>query len=129
MKTIIFLLLTLCASSCYSQKIDSIDLAKHYLDVDEMPKFIGGNNKIKDIIDQNIQWPGEFDGQGTVLISFIVTKNGNIDKIKIEKGLCDECNSEAIRLVKLLNKWIPGKINSYNVDVILYLPIKFKISN
>jgi hypothetical protein len=52
-----------------------------------------------------------------------------MEKIIIEKGLCDECNTEAIRLIKLLTKWVPGKVDSKNVDVLLYIPIKFKISD
>ena len=96
--------------------------------VDEMPKFMGGQNALKKFIDTNLQWPGEFDGQGTVLLSFIITKDGSIRNIKIEKELCNECNNEAIRIIKLLPKWSPGKINHKKVDVIIYLPIKFKMN-
>lgn len=128
MKITIFLLIAISCLSCYSQKVDSINLPIPYIFVDEMPKFEGGNIKLQKIIDQNIQWPKNFDGQGQVLTSFVVTKNGNIDRVKIEKKLCNECDEEAIRLVKLLTKWNPGKIGSQNVDVIIYLPIKFKIS-
>lgn len=129
MKTFVLIFFTLCSTSCYPQKVASINLPMSYLFVDEMPKYVGGNKKVKEIIDNNIQWPGAFDGQGTVLTSFIVSKDGNIYDVKIEKGLCDECDLEAIRLVKLLIKWVPGKIGSRNVDVILYLPVKFKISS
>lgn len=128
MKTSIFIFLILSCLSCCSQNAGTISLPIPYLFADEMPKYVGGNQKVKEIINQNIKWPGEFDGQGTVLTSFVVSKDGNIYNIKIEKGLCDECNAEAIRLIKLLTKWVPGKVGSQNVDVILYLPIKFKIS-
>lgn len=128
MKTTAIIFFLLCCISCYSQKADSIDLPVPYLYVDEIPKYEGGNKSIKEIIDQNIKWPGEFDGLGSVLVSFIVTKDGKTQRIKIEKGLCDECNAEAIRLIKLLTKWTPGKVDSKNVDVLLYIPIKFKIS-
>ena len=129
MKATTFIFLLLYCFSCYSQKTDSIRLPIPYLFVDEMPRYEGGNKSVKEIIDYNIQWPGEFDGQGTVLVSFVVTKDGKIEKIKVEKGLCDECNAESIRLIKLLTKWIPGKVDSKNVDVLLYIPIKFKISD
>ena len=125
---VLFLCLRLTVS-CFSLKTDTIVKPVLYLYVDEIPKFKGGNQKLKEFIDHNIQWPGEFDGQGTVLTSFVVTKKGNVSNIKIEKGLCDECNAEAIRLIKLLPEWIPGKVNFQNVDVLMYLPIKFKIEN
>ena len=125
----ITILLLLCCFSCFSQKTDTIVKPVLYLYVDEAPKFKGGHQKLKEFIDHNIQWPGEFDGQGTVLTSFVVNKNGNVSNIKIEKGICDECNAEAIRLIKLLPEWIPGKVNFQNVDVLMYLPIKFKIEN
>jgi protein TonB len=129
MKATTFIFLLLCCFSCYSQKADSISLPIPYLFVDEMPRYEGGNKSVKEFIEYNIQWPGEFDGQGTVLVSFVVTKDGKMEKIIIEKGLCDECNTEAIRLIKLLTKWVPGKVDSKNVDVLLYIPIKFKISD
>jgi len=129
MKATTFIFFLLCCFSCYSQKADSINLPIPYLFVDEMPKYEGGNKSVKEIIDHNIQWPGEFDGQGTVLVSFVVTKKGNVSNVKIEKELCAECDAEAIRLIKLLHKWIPGKVNFQNVDVLLYVPIKFKIEN
>lgn len=124
-----FIFFLLCCFSCYSQKADSINFPIPYLFVDEMPKYEGGHKKLKEFIDHNIQWPGEFDGQGTVLTSFVVTKKGNISNVKIEKGLCIKCDAEAIRLIKLLHKWIPGKVNFQNVDVLMYMQIKFKIEN
>lgn len=127
MKALVFIFLILCCFSCYSQKANSISLPIPYLFVDEIPKYEGENKRVKEIIEHNIKWPGEFDGQGTVLTSFVITKDGNVTNIKIEKGLCDECNAESIRLIKLLTKWIPGKVDSKNVDVLLYIPIKFKI--
>ena len=129
MKTVLLLILIGLNVSCFSQKTDTIVKPVLYLYVDEMPKYEGGHQKLKEFIDYNIQWPGEFDGQGTVLTSFVVTKKGNISNVKIEKGLCIKCDAEAIRLIKLLHKWIPGKVNFQNVDVLMYVQIKFKIEN
>jgi len=123
---IFFLCLYTCIYS-FSQEKEISKSPVLYLHVDEMPKFIGGQSALKKFIDTNLQWPAEFDGQGTVLTSFIVTKDGSIKNIIIEKGLCNECNNEAIRVIKLLPKWSPGKVNHRKVDVIIYLPIKFKM--
>lgn len=124
------LICIVCFYACiysFSQKREISESPVLYLYVDEMPKFTGGQSALKRFIDINLKWPGEFDGQGTVLTSFIITKDGSVKNIKIEKELCNECNIEAIRIIKLLPKWIPGKINHKKVDVMIYLPIKFKI--
>lgn len=129
MKAILFLFLISFNTLCFSQRTNIVSKPILYLYVDKMPKFNGGHEKLKEFIAHNIQWPGEFDGQGTVLTSFIISKNGVISSIKIERGLCDECNNEAIRIIKLFPTWNPGKLNSKNVDVIMYLPIEFKLEN
>ena len=129
MKTTLLLILIGLNVSNFSQKTDTIARPVLYLYVDEMPEFQGGQEKLKEFIDHNINWPGEFDGEGTVLTSFIITQKGEISSIKIEKGLYDECNNEAIRIIKLFPKWTPGKLNTKNVDVLIYLPIRFKLSN
>jgi len=124
------LICSLCIYTCiysFSQKKEISEPPVLYLYVDEMPKFIGGQSALKKFIDTNLKWPGEFDGQGTVLTSFVITKDGSVKKIKIEKELCIECNNEAIRIIKLFPKWSPGKINHEKVEVMIYLPIKFKM--
>ena len=99
-----------------------------YLYVHELPKFNGGRNKLLSFIQHNIQWPTpEFDYTGTVLTSFVVERNGEISNIKVERKLCDPCDQEAIRLIKKMPNWIPGKIDGKTVNVLIYLPIEFKL--
>jgi protein TonB len=98
-----------------------------YVDVDELPSFKQDDLKIMQFIYKNLKWPNEFDGRGTVIVSFIVTKDGNICSIKIEKGLNPDCNKEVIRVLKLMHNWKPGKLNNQPVDVILYIPILFRL--
>ena len=127
MQKITIYLLLFISLTCFSQKNGVVASPILYLYVDEMPKFIGGQSALKKFIDTNLKWPGEFDGQGTVLTSFIINKDGSVKNIKIEKELCNECNNEAIRIIKLFPKWSPGKINHEKVEVMIYLPIKFKM--
>ena len=81
MKQLLLFIILFLNNSCYSQKVDTIINPVLYLYVDEMPKYEGGTKKLKEFIDHNIKWPGEFDGQGTVLTSFVVTKGGKISNI------------------------------------------------
>lgn len=128
MKNLLLLFCVLCATSCFAQKqMTSSERALLYLYVDEIPKFPGGNSALGKFINTNVKWPELFDGAGSVVISFIVKKDGTIAGSKIVQSLSDECNNEAIRIVSLFPNWTPGKLNGNPVDVILYLPIRFAI--
>lgn len=56
-----------------------------YLDVDELPRF--NDTNVLEYIYKNIKYPDQIDIQGTVIVSFVVTKNGTVDNIKLEKNL------------------------------------------
>lgn len=98
-----------------------------YLLVDKLPTFKYKNMNVIEYLYSNMEWPSEFDGQFSIVVSFVVKKDGRISNIRIEKGFCPECNNEVIRVLNLMPKWCPGKINKKNVDVLLYLPISFRI--
>jgi protein TonB len=99
-----------------------------YLYADRLPNFNGGIDKLKPFLKQNLKWPDNItDVQGTVLLSFIVSADGNITNIKIEKSLSKVFDDEAKRVVKLMPKWIPGQVGNSNVNVKIYLPIDFFI--
>lgn len=99
-----------------------------YIDADKMPKFNyeGGINKY---VYSNLKWPlgGQLDAYGTVLLSFVVNKKGDVENIKIEKTLCDLSDEEAIRIFKNMPKWEPGEKDSVTVDIKMYYPVVFVI--
>ncbi|MFA6925163.1 MAG: energy transducer TonB [Bacteroidales bacterium] len=121
----ILFLIPKAASSQVNNIKDTTSKPILYLMADELPTFKGGNNKLQEFINKNIKWPNEFDGSGIVIVSFIVKNDGSIYNIRIEKGLQTECDAEAIRVIKLMPNWKPGKLCHKPVDVIIYLPIKF----
>lgn len=98
-----------------------------YLYVDEMPRFESKRN-LHDFVYDNIQWPALFDGEGTVLVSFVILKDGKINNISIERRLCSTCDNEVKRVFELMPTWIPGVLNSETVDVKMYFPVVFKIN-
>lgn len=97
-----------------------------YLYVDEIPHFDDKKN-LHDFIYNNIQWPALFDGEGTVLVSFVIQKDGKIKNINIERGLCSTCDEEVKRVFELMPTWVPGILNSEKVDVKMYFPVVFRI--
>ena len=98
-----------------------------YLYVDKMPEFNSGNKNIIEFVDKNLKWPSMFDGNGTVVVSFVVKKDGSLENIKIEKSLHRQCDEETIRVIKLMPKWKAGELDGKPIDVIIYLPVRFFI--
>lgn len=96
-----------------------------------MPRFPKGESAMMDFIAKNLRYPviqqcETEPAQGRVIVRFRVTKTGEIDDISILRGLEDRFDKEAIRLVKSMPKWNPGKQNGENVDVYFTLPILFR---
>lgn len=80
---------------------------------------------LKKYLNENLQWPGKFDGQGTVIVSFVIQASGKMKDLKIEKSLFTECDEEVIRVFSSMPDWQPGELDSKPVDVKLYFPVKF----
>jgi len=98
--------------------------------VEQMPSFPGGELALKEFLSKNIKYPQpaiENGIQGVVYVSFIVKLNGNIENIKILRGIGSGCDEEAIRVLKTMPHWSPGKQNGKNVNVNLNLPVYFKL--
>lgn len=112
MKNLIFILFIITSPFCNAQRKDAI----MYLSTDNPPKFEKSKFKIDELIHQNIIWPKEIDAEGTVIVSFIVTKKGEITDIRIERSFLKEFDEEAIRVLKSLPKWIPGRKNGKKVE-------------
>ncbi|MBK8551470.1 MAG: TonB family protein [Ignavibacteria bacterium] len=99
-----------------------------YIYADKLPRLIF-NGGLHEYIYSNIQWPGNFHGEGVVLISFIVKKDGKITNIKVERSLCPFCDEEVLSVFNSMPDWEPGEVNYSKVDIKLYMPIEFKIKN
>lgn len=101
-----------------------------YNKVEVMAEYPGGFEKMGEFLGKNIVYPEEAKEkniQGTVLVSFVVEKNGKITDAKVVRGIGGGCDEEALRVVNAMPKWKPGKQNGKNVRVQFALPIKFKL--
>ena len=95
--------------------------------MDQQPSFPGGNAALQSWLIQNLQYPAkakEWGIKGNVMVSFVVEPNGTISEPSVVKGV-DLLNEEAIRLVKNMPKWIPGKNKGKNVRTKCNLQIPF----
>jgi len=100
--------------------------------VEHMPKFPGGDEARQKYLASNITYPEnarKAGKQGTVYVSFIVEKEGNISGVKILRGFDKECDEVAYNVVKNMPKWEPGMQHGKTVRVQFNMPIKFTLGN
>lgn len=102
------------------------------LDPTTMPSFPGGNAEMQKFLSKNIQYPAmeaEAGIQGKVYVAFVVDVDGSLTDIKLMRGVKDGpgCDKEAMRLVKMMPKWVPAKKEGKPVKTRINLPINFKI--
>jgi len=101
---------------------------KVYTVKEEFPSFPGGQGAFNEYIYKHLEYPeisAKKHIEGTVNVHCLVTKNGNIVKVTLMNSLDKYCDAEAIRLVKGMPRWIPGKRNGKKVDMFRVIPIEF----
>jgi len=117
-----------------------------YRIVDEMPRFPGCENndkptalknacakdKLVAFIANELRYPAEATEEGLegmVLVSFVVGENGDIMMPEIKRDIGGKCGEEALRVVSLMPKWIPGTQEGETVKVRFNLPINFRLQD
>lgn len=103
---------------------------KVFTAVEQMPQFPGGDAELMKHIQKNLKYPPvamENNIQGRVVVQFVVTKTGKVGEVKVVRGKDPDLDKEAVRVVKTLPDFIPGKMNGQAVNVWYTLPITFKL--
>lgn len=103
-----------------------------FLFVEEMPEPQGGQAGLMKYIYENTVYPEiakENNVYGTVIVRFCVTADGSIDKVSIYKSVDPELDAEAIRVVKSLPPFKPGRQGGVAVPVWFIVPINYQIRN
>lgn len=100
--------------------------------VEEMPAYPGGDEARMSYLSKNLKYPVlamESGIQGTVYIGFVVEKDGSVTDVKVARGIGGGCDEEAVRVVKAMPKWTPGKQRGKSVRVRYSVPIRFSLGN
>ena len=100
--------------------------------VEQMPQFPGGEAELLKYVATHIKYPtmaAENNIQGRVVVKFVVKKDGNVGDVVVLRGKDPDLDKEAVRVVKTLPKFIPGKMNGQAVSVWYTLPINFKLQS
>lgn len=98
--------------------------------VEQMPTFPGGNTELMKYIADHLKYPTiaqENGTQGRVICQFVIGKDGQVRDVAVVRSLDPYCDKEAIRVIKSLPRWIPGKQNGKAVSVKYTVPIVFKL--
>jgi protein TonB len=109
---------------------ENVDEAEPFVVVEEMPMFPGGESALLAYISEHTQYPEvakENNIQGKVIVRFCVTSKGGVDKVEILKSVDPELDKEAIRVVKTLPAFKPGKQGGKPVPVWYMVPINFTL--
>jgi protein TonB len=99
--------------------------------VEDQPTFPGGDEARIKYLQDNIHYPEmakESGIQGTVYVTFVVEKDGRISNVKILRGIGGGCDEEAVRIIKNMPKWKPGKQRGRAVRAQFNMPIRFVLA-
>ena len=140
---IIALMLIGNAQNTFSQQKEKVEIASltenpttsedqlpPFVMVEQMPQFPGGESAMMQYIGTNLKYPesaAKENIEGRVILRFVVTKTGDITDVSVLRGLDSRCDEEAMRVVRAMPKWTPGKQGGKDVDVYYTLPILYKL--
>ena len=98
--------------------------------VEQKPQFPGGDVEMMSWLGKNINYPviaQENGVQGVVVCQFVVGSDGSIRDVNVLRSLDPSCDKEAVRVIKSMPKWIPGRQNGKAVSVRYTLPVRFRL--
>ena len=98
--------------------------------VEEMPEFPGGEEELRKFIADNIKYPEEAEQkniQGKVYVQFVINREGNVEDVKLAKGVDPLLDEAAMNIVKSMPQWKPGKQRGQYVKVSFTIPINFQL--
>jgi TonB family protein len=99
--------------------------------VEKMPVFPGEEEALSKFLSENIKYPEQAlkdTIQGRVFVNFIVEKDGSVSNAKIARGVTESLDNEALRVINMMPKWIPGMQRGKPVRVSFTLPINFVLN-
>lgn len=111
---------------------DAPQSQKIYESVEQMPEFPGGQAAMMEYLMTQVQYPANAyknNIQGRVVVQFVIDENGQVGEVKVARSVDEELDAEAVRVVKDMPKFEPGRINGKAVSVWYTLPIIFKIQS
>ena len=119
-------IVTICMIAC----TQSAKSTMSYEEVEVKPEYPGGMGELSKLLSSNLKYPlksQENGVQGEVLVQFVVDKEGNIEEVTVFKGVDPHLDAEALRVIKMMPKWKPGKHEGKEVNVKCTIPVGFRL--
>ncbi len=108
-----------------------VDVQPHFVEVEEMPEFPGGEAAMMTWINKNLKYPDEaraLKSEGHVRVRFYIDTKGKTQEIVVMKSDNPLFDNEAIRIISVMSEWKPGKQGGQLVDVYKMVTIDFKLN-
>ncbi|MCD6011953.1 MAG: hypothetical protein K0Q79_1815 [Flavipsychrobacter sp.] len=108
--------------------VNNTESLKPFTYVAQMPQFDGDQDAY---LQKNLRYPEaarENGIEGRVLVEYVINEDGSVSDVRLARGIGGGCDEEAVRVVKAMPKWKPGKQNGKPVKVLFTLPIKFVLN-
>lgn len=112
--------------------IEPVDTNEIYIVIENMPMFPGGSDALLDYLSKNVRYPEECRKdsiEGRVIISFVVERDGRITDTEVNKSVNKLFDAEALRVVRAMPKWTPGRHRGVPVRVYYRIPVNFRLEN
>ncbi|MHA7128332.1 energy transducer TonB [Algoriphagus namhaensis] len=122
---LVALLFVLFTQNTQAQSTETI-----YEEVDQMPQYPGGMEGLTKYMVKNLKYPESAKSksiQGTVMVTFVVQKDGTVSQAELLRGIGAGCDEEALRIVNGMEPWTAGVKDGEKVNTRLVLPIKFAL--
>lgn len=116
----------------YGLARDSVGGEVVFVDYEQQPHFPGGETALLKYLQENIKYPPKAlkdSIQGRVVVQFVVDKAGSVGEVKVVHSVNKDLDDEAVRLIKTLPKFYPGRQNGQAVAVWYTLPVTFKLQD
>lgn len=129
----LLLLMWMCSGIHVSaqEKMPQVREDGAYYSADQMPVYEGGIEALMQFIRENVKYPQEALNQkitGRVIVQFVIDKSGKPTNFKVIRSVHPLLDAEAVRVLKIMPNWTPGKEKGKNVDVIYTIPVVFNLS-
>ena len=116
----------------YSLARDSVGGDIIFVDYEQQPQFPGGETALLKYLQENIKYPPKAlkdSIQGRVVVQFVVDKAGKVGEVKVVRSVNKDLDDEAVRLIKTLPKFYPGRQNGQAIAVWYTVPVTFKLQD
>lgn len=117
-------------ASC--QVSDTTGKVEIFDDPEQMPMFPGGEAALMKYLQENVKYPPQAikdSIQGRVVVQFLIDKSGNVGEVNVVRSVSEDLDAEAVRVVKTLPKFTPGRMYGKAVSSLYTLPVTFKLQD